>query len=45
MGEVADCLRKTEGERRGRRVLHEWLDLAPVAARDERYYISFSPIT
>ena len=39
---------RQEGEREERkrnRVLHEWLDLAPVAARDERYCISSSPIT
>lgn len=32
-------------ETRERRALHEWLDLALVAARDERYCISSSPIT
>lgn len=32
-------------EKRERRALHEWLDLALVAARDERYCISSSAIT
>lgn len=43
--QTASARQEGRAPRKTSRVLREWLDLAPVAARDERYCISSSPIT
>lgn len=42
---AASTRQEEREERKKNIVLHEWLDLASVVARDERYCISSSPIT